>query len=58
MITMKLENSEFTVEIYKEDNITYLHIGSENGSGCEYEVNSLDDVMLEIKGYMESYYCV
>lgn len=55
---MELKNSEFTVEIYKEDDITYLHIGSENGSGCEYEINSLDDVMLEIKGYMESYYCI
>ena len=55
---MEPRNSEFTVEIYKEDNVTYLYIGSEDGSGYEYKVNSLDDVMSEIKGYMESYYCI
>ncbi len=55
---MELKNSEFTVEIYKEDDITYLYIGSENGSGCKYEVNSLDDVMTEMKGYIESYCCI
>ena len=55
---MELKNSEFTVEIYKEDDITYLYIGSEGGSGYEYEVNYLDDVMSEIKGYMESHCCI
>lgn len=55
---MELKNSEFTVEIYKEDNITYLYISSEDGSGCEYKVNSLDDVMTEMKGYIEGYCCI
>ena len=51
---MELKNSEFTVEIHKEDNITYLYIGSEDSSGYEYKVNSLDDVTSKIKGYMEN----
>lgn len=55
---MELKNSEFTVGIYRENNIAYLHISSENGTGCKYKINSLDDVMTEMKKYIESYCCI
>lgn len=49
---MKLE-----VEIFKDNEDTYIWIGSENGSGAEYKANTPEEMGKAIAFYIETY-CV
>lgn len=44
------------LEIFEENNETYLWIGTENGSGAEYPVKTKSDIGNTLQTYLEIYY--
>ena len=54
-ITKNLKGNAITIELFKEDDTVGLFIGDDNASGCEYTVQSVQDVLDRVKQYLYSY---
>ena len=49
------ENSIYIeLEIYKEKDQSYIYISEEGSTGVELEVNTTDDIMQQLKNYLEN----
>lgn len=49
------ENSIYIeLEIYKEKSQSYIYISEEGSNGVELEVNTTDDIMQQLKNYLEN----
>lgn len=49
------ENSIYIeLEIYKEKGQSYIYISEEGSTGVELEVNTTDDIMKQLKNYLEN----
>lgn len=49
------ENSIYIeLEIYKEKGQSYIYISEEGSNGVELEVNTTDDIMQQLKNYLEN----
>lgn len=55
-VIKNLKGKPLTLEIYDEDGNGQLYIGTENGSGAEYKVQSVEDVADFVKHYLLNYY--
>lgn len=54
-ITENLKGNLITIELFKEDDTVGLFIGDDNSSGCEYTVQSVQDVLDRVQQYLYSY---
>lgn len=52
---MKLKEMYIELEIYTEDNQTFIYLSDNGSSGCTYEVNSSSDIAQHVKDYIENY---
>ena len=49
------ENSIYIeLEIYKEKGQSYIYISEEGSTGVELEVNTTDDIIQQLKNYLEN----
>ena len=55
-VIKNLKNSPLTLEIFEEDGSTEIYIGTENGSGAGYKVQSVQDVGEFVTHYLLNYY--
>ena len=54
-ITENLKGNIITIELFKEDDTVELYIGADNSSGCEYTVQSVQDVLDRVQQYLYGY---
>ena len=54
-IIKNLNGNAITIELFKEDDTVGLYIGADNSSGCEYTVQSIQDVLCQVQQYLYSY---
>ena len=50
-----MEERTYTVEIYKKDGQSSVYISTDGASGCDYRVNSPNDVGKYLADYIESF---
>ena len=51
-ITKNLKGNAITIELFKEDDTVELYIEADNSSGCEYTVQSVQDVLDRVQQYL------
>ena len=54
-ITKNLKGNAITIELFKEDDTVELYIRADNSSGCEYTVQSVQDVLDRVQQYLYGY---
>lgn len=54
-ITENLNGDIITLELFKEDDTVGLYIATSNSSGCEYTVQSVQDVLDRVQQYLYGY---
>lgn len=47
-----LHGEPITIELYNENDKTYLYVGTDNSSGAKYEVKTLSDVTKSLEQYL------
>ena len=55
-VIKNLKDSPLTIEIFEEDGDTGMYIETENGSGAEYKVQSVQEVGEFVVHYLLNYY--
>jgi sensor histidine kinase YesM len=51
-LDQEVENTRFTVDIYKNDNIVYI---STEDTGCSYDYETKEDIITAVTNYIKDY---
>ncbi len=52
-LDQEVENTRFIVDIYKDDNIVY--ISTEESTGCSYDYETKEDIIVAVTNYIKDY---